>query len=84
MSSISNGGGQHTRNMILAISAVVGMLFGAIGFTYGLATRSVVQFVDIQRDVLQRVSVLETLVPEMSKSLQRIENAVIVHAAEGK
>lgn len=65
-----------TKNIILAVVAVVGMLFGAIGFTYGVATRSVVQFVDIQREVLQRITVLETIVPEMQKSLVRIEQAV--------
>ena len=65
--------------MILTLVAVVGMLFGAIGFTYGIATRTVVQFVDIQRGVLQRVSVLETIVPEIQKSLDRIEQAVAKH-----
>ena len=71
-----------TKNIILAVVAVVGMLFGAIGFTYGVATRGVVQFVDIQREVLQRVTVLETSYLGIIRSLTRIEQAVVEHGKD--
>ena len=73
---------ESVRGTILVVAAAVGMLVGAVGFTYGITKEGIRQFAEIQRTVLYRITVIETSYANIKESLKRIETTLEKHAAE--